>query len=159
MIKRLLFKTISIRGRLAYGVTCLERLCKTWNVLNKRMDLLIETLWAFTSSENLADWENTILNLLPDDDRVETYACEFGYSHLEITKQKVLTNIIWDVMEIGQGNLYGAFESKYSLLPLIKAISTLEKNKIDLPKIKLFKKSNVLECNGWGNPIEKDNFK
>ena len=159
MIIRLLFKTISIRGRLAYGATCLERLCKVWNVQNEKMDLLLETLWTFTSIENLADWDNTVRHMLPDNDRVEMYAYEFGYSHLEMIKQKILTNTIWDVMEIGQGNLYGAFKSEYSMLPLINVIGTLKKNKIDLPIIKPFKKSSILECDGWGKPIDKSNFK
>ena len=91
-MEKSLFDAISIRGRLAYGVTCLEGICQTWNVKMEKINLLIETIWEFTLAENLADWDNAVRELLPDDDRIETYANEFGYINLDYIQQEVLTN-------------------------------------------------------------------
>lgn len=158
-MEKSLFEFISIRGRIAYGITCLERLCTIWNVKNRKMDIFIECLWAFTSSNNLAHWEESILSLLPDNDEIEIYANKFGYNNLHPLNQKILTNAIWDVIEIGQGNLYGAFDSKFSLYPLMTVIETIENQNIELPEITLFTHSKVSERGGWGNIIDKCYFK
>jgi len=65
---------------------------------------------------------------------------------------------MWDVIEIGRGNLYGAFDSKFSLYPLLTVIETLENQNIGLPKTTLFEQSKVSECNGWGNIMDKSYF-
>ena len=158
-MEKSLFEQISIRGRMAYGITCLENLCETWNIKNEKMNLLIECLWTFTLSVHLVKWDEEIHSLLPDNDEIETYANEFKYDNLNSVQQKVLSNTIWDVIEIGQGNLYGAFNSKFSLLPLMVVIETLEKQNIELPEITQFEKSKVSEHNGWGLPVDKSYLK
>ena len=158
-MEKSLFEPISIKGRMAYGITCVENLFKTWNIKNEKIDLFIECLWTLTSSDHLGQWDEEIHSLLPDNDEIETYANEFGYNNLNLVQQKVLSNTIWDVIEIGQGSLYGAFNSKFSLLPLMTVIETLEKQNIELPEITPFRKSKVSERNGWGLPIDKSYFK
>ena len=155
---RTLFENISIGGRLAFGVSCLELLYKAWNVNNEKMDYFVETLWTFTKAEMLNEWDDNIRLLLPNNDRTESYANKFGYEKLETNQQEILTNTIWNVMEIGQGNLYGEYNSKYSLLPLLNVIETLEENGVNLPNITLFEKSKVDKSHGWGNPVDKSLF-
>lgn len=43
-----LLELISITGRFAFGVTCLERLCEEWQIKNQEINELIELLWTFT---------------------------------------------------------------------------------------------------------------
>jgi len=76
-MEKLLFELISIRGRMAYGITCLEKVCTIWNIKNEKMNIFIKCLWTFTSSGNLAKWEEKVLSLLPNNDEIEVYANKF----------------------------------------------------------------------------------
>jgi len=58
-------KKISITGRLAFGITCLEQYIKEQNLKNKWLDRLIDVLWEFTTSEDLEEWDNKISDLDP----------------------------------------------------------------------------------------------
>lgn len=152
-----ILETISIVGRVAFGVTCLEHLCEKWNIKNQQMVELIELLWTFTSSNNLSVWESQINEILPD----YTYEIpiKFGFEFLLKDKQETLTDVILEVIEIGGANLYGGFKSEYTIGHTLKVASLLENNNIELPDLKPFQKSKVTEFHGWGNSVDKSFFK
>lgn len=149
--------SISIRGRLAFGVTCLERVCSEWNVKNERMDQLIEELWSFVNS--ISDWEERIMNLLPDEDDAELNAKYFHYDHLTISQQKDLTNLIDEIVHIGMRNSCSAFVNEVTLEPTLIVAKILTDNDIQLPNLSIFTKSPVTENEGWGNVVDPKFFR
>lgn len=156
-MEKLFLETISIVGRVAFGVTCLERLCEGWNVKSQQMNELIGLLWTFTSSNDLSVWERQINEILPD----YTYEvpAKFGFEFLLKDKKETLTDAILEVIEIGRANLYGGFKSEYTMVHTLKIASFLKKNNIAIPDLKPFQKSKVTEFHGWGNAVDKSFFK
>lgn len=155
-MEALVFEHISIIGRFAFGLTCLERTCQAWQVKSKQMNELIEFLWTFTSSHELDTWEGHIYEILPD----YTYEVpkKFVFDFLKKDKQEILTDMILEVIEIAEANLYCGFRSEYTIVHTLKVVSLLEENNIELPDLKPFQKSKVTEFHGWGNPVDKSFF-
>lgn len=155
-MEKSLFEPISITGRFAFGVTCLERLCEEWQVKNQKMNELIELMWTFTSSDDLSVWDRHIYEVLPD--YKYEVPTKLGYEFLHKDRKKILTDVILEVVEIGMANSYGGFESEYTMRPTIKVANLLEANNIELPDLNPFKKSKVTEFHGWGNRVDKNFF-
>jgi hypothetical protein len=149
-------KKISIRGRLAYGATCLENALKHYGI---KTDLLekevLPLIWAFTSSTNLSEWDDAINEIDPvcvlDENDHNDPLLEL-YQNLP----PEVVDMISDVIEIGTRNLYGGTES-YSpstLETLNRIILKCMSLQINLPELEAFKKSSFSEYHGWG--FERD---
>ena len=140
---------ISIIGRVAFGITCLERVCEAWEIRGFHMERFIEHLWDFTSSEDLSTWENDILKMLPEVEGVGyLYAEAFGFQYLDQEYQNRMALLLDDIVQIGRGNLYSGFVSSISREPLIRVATMLEKAGIPVPDIKPFARSQCLR-NAW----------
>jgi hypothetical protein len=166
------FKLISISGRLAFGVKCLEQYLIEKNILNKWLDKLINLMWEFTISEDLSEWDNKISDLDPSnildthpDNKASDYKSltepEFNelknyYSNID----NDLLLLIDLIIDVGTTDLYGA-TGKYSknTLDSTMRIYNFASEKINkIPEIDKFKISQFSERNGWGNRIEKIAF-
>ncbi len=158
-------KKISINGRMALGVICLERFVKLKELHNNEEVLeLLELLWEFTSSNTLDKWEEKIKEYQPCCIE-ETYK-EKKYEDYEfLTKEKIkkyyklykesspdLEEMVESVIEIGCGNLYGGTGeySKWTLNPTVTVLKIMKRNEIDIPDLKIFERSSFKEKHGWG---------
>ena len=155
----ILIEPVSIRGRMAFGVTCLEGVCTALRVESKAVQELIEVLWRFTESETLGTWEGDIRAALPDKEGdVDGYAEKFGLTHLDNAKQRFVTELIDTVIGVGRGNLYGGFISAYTLDLTLKIALLLHDRGFEVPDIQHFAVSSVEEFDGWGKAISRDAF-
>src|SRR5437763_11753190 len=60
------FKEISIRGRLAYGATCLEHALAHHGIRHELVDsIVLSRIWTFTNSTDLGLWEESIKKIDP----------------------------------------------------------------------------------------------
>ena len=60
-------KKVSIRGRMALGISCLEILLESEGLIEKEeMKKLLSHLWEFTSSERLDLWEDQMMGYEPE---------------------------------------------------------------------------------------------
>ena len=68
------FNDISIRGRMAYGICCLERILARDNIRSKDWDFVLNLMWEYTSLpyDNIEDVRNL------DDWDYEAAECRFG---------------------------------------------------------------------------------
>lgn len=163
-ISRLDLLPISIRGRVAYGIVCLEKFCEAYNVASNNMKELIEALWFFTDTkaEWLEDWKDMICKKIGFMEEVYEYAYKYEYRNLPFGIQEDITNLIDEVLCIATVNYFGRrlrFNSRLTEEPTLKVAEILIKNNIELPDINVFKISNVEEGNGWGNEIDPEEFK
>lgn len=65
MIGETLFKTISIRGRFAFGVMCIEKYLFENKIENPWVEKILILLWEFTNSESLDIWDEKISDINP----------------------------------------------------------------------------------------------
>lgn len=153
------FNNISIRGRLAFGMTCLEKLVTYFNADHPLLRTVVfPKIWEFTSTDDLGEWEESINNVDPIcvlDDSTES---DLKTLYKKLPKDLVST--IEDVICIGTLNMYGGTgtNSPSTLKPLNEVLKTMTKLKLPLPDIQTFKKSTFSESHGWGDNQTRDYY-
>jgi hypothetical protein len=149
-------KRISITGRMALGITCLENILRTLSIECEELSKFISLLWKFTSSNTLDDWEEQVCQ------EVELLFRSKETSVSQVSKIPLyIFEIIDEVIEIGRGNLYCGIReySEYTLFALLKVLNSMEKNNFAIPRLDKFKKSSFSEFDGWGNRVDPSYFK
>lgn len=166
------FKKISIRGRFAFGVKCIERYISENKIEIKSIDKLLTQLWEFTESENLDVWDEKISDLNPTnilEIEYEKFPDDFPtidaskYKELKKNYQNLnqdLIKLISKTIEIGTSNLYGGTGaySNHSLIPTIEVYKIAEKSLSKMPDVNSFIQFRFSEFNGWGNKIVRHNI-
>ncbi len=166
------FKTISITGRLAFAIKCLEQYIKEQQLESTWLDRLIELLWDFTTSEDLGKWDKKISDLDPNniidkhpDNKASDYDSLTEAEFNELKKyytgiSDALSLLIDLTIDIGTSNLYGGTGeySKYTLESTLRVYWFAKENITKIPDINTFKISPYSEGRGWGNSIEKSAF-
>lgn len=97
---------VSIRGRFAFALVCIERSASLLAVQSPALNELLETLWDFTSSMDLGQWESEVLaRVTPMLAAIDgANAQEDALSTLPAPLRRQLYDA---VEEVGRGNLYG----------------------------------------------------
>ena len=86
---------ISIRGRLALAVTCLENVCREWNICSPALERLLTHLWTFTDSMRLDEWVLETCNLSPNlEDRFDL---ALKRSHVQVAGDSELSRAAPDI--------------------------------------------------------------
>ncbi len=166
-------KMTSIRGRLAFGVSCIQRFTDENEIKNTWIDRLIDTLWEFTTSERLDEWDEKISDLRPvhilDTSPGNKYSdypslSESDFNNLrQLYRQlpEAFIEMIDETIEIGIGNLYGGTGdySEFTLKPTLRVFEKANSYLNEAPDFKQFMRSKFSEFHGWGDPIEKEKFK
>jgi hypothetical protein len=165
------FQDISIRGRLAYGMCCLEKMVDHFNSNNSLLTLLVfPKIWEFTSSSALDEWERYMNEIDPVCilDPQATFRNfpslnKKTFDELALlykTLPKVITETVSDVIQIGTANIYGGTNnnSPSTSKPLNRVIKSMQTQKILLPNIATFKKAVFNEFHGWGNENQRSYY-
>ncbi|MEN0048749.1 MAG: hypothetical protein AAF806_16930 [Bacteroidota bacterium] len=158
-------KKISITGRMALGIRCLETNLQDLGLLDyPEVQRMLSDFWEYTSSNNLVEWEEKILEYEPWFLFANVERTGFkGFKHLSNDEAKKiydvikrferrLSEIITEVIEIGISNLYSGVRkySECSLRATMNVMEMLEAMKIPLPNLEIFEKSKFSEHHGWG---------
>ena len=167
-------KKISIRGRMALGIKCLEIKLEKDELINKvEIKKLLSKLWEFISSKRLDLWEEKILDYEPES-LIEDFENEKFEDFKNLKKEEIkalyeiykksksnLAELISWVIEIGRGNLYSATGkfSEGSLNPTIEVLKIMERSNLPIPDLAKFEKSKYSEFHGWGIEREKSFFR
>ena len=167
------FRDISIRGRLAFGMTCLEEVLRKYNINDELLDtIVLPKIWEFTSSSHLDEWEMKINEIDPtcvlDIELTEqnfdlttiSYNTYRDLLNLYKTLPTEIVELIAEIIRIGVANIYGGTES-YSpatLEPLANVLIICKRLNVDLPKIDQFKKSTFSQFHGWGDERPREYF-
>jgi hypothetical protein len=165
-------KKTSIIGRLAFGSTCIEQFVAENKIENKWVDRLVQTLWEFTSSTRLDEWDEKIADLTPENildtkpgNVYEDYPSLSKSDFIEL-KQVYLglpegfIAMIDNTIEVGVGNLYsGTGEySDCTLKSTIKVHENAARLLSEVPSFSLFMLSGFHENHGWGHPVRRERF-
>jgi hypothetical protein len=154
-----LIDQISIWGRLAFGITCLERLCTAWSIREAEgIRSVIDTLWSFRdflAQGRLDLWDSKCRETLPD--FVSQIPALTDNAHLTGDQQTTLLDAITVVWEIGSGNLYSAFQSYITRTSTLDAMRIMRANGIDMPDLRNYLKAPASE-DPWGVPYPPEIF-
>lgn len=154
MLKADDFKNITIRGRVAYAICCLENVIEFYSFQKLDWNLLLDFLWRYPMAKNisnLADWHENeaeciafcIMDELPYEKCGFEFITKDQYLNLKTLYQNT-NKIIWDLTDriaaIGTQSLYGGVRdgSPVTLDELNKVITQLKKENIPLPNFKDF---------------------
>jgi hypothetical protein len=170
MIKDKILKQLSIRSRMALGITCLERLLKGFAIAHP-LCKVIDHLWEFTSSNQLDDWLDIAYEMAPDCilDPHPTAIENFSFLSTDFVKElKTTYNSLPDdiikaieaVISIGMNNIYSGVENyrPRTLQPLREVLKITQSNEVSIPDIDIFLRSPFSEQDGWGEARSKQFF-
>lgn len=147
---------ISIRGRMGYAITCLEKIIMYYKAQTPQIVKLLYFLWDYTLSARFDLWEKEFARIVPES--VNDFKICFELEFLECDIISFIFSILEEVYEVATGNLYGGYLSVYTEVPLIHIIEKLNSKNITLPAMEPFAISKASEENGWGKPIAKSDF-
>ncbi len=167
-----LFKQTSIRGRLAFGASCVQRFAEQYEIHDDWIDKLISVLWEFTTSRQLDMWEKKVRDLWPElileSSHKNTYMDYPSLTKSDFVELKDLysnlpqafVEMINNTIEIGVGNLFygtGNF-SESTLYYTLKVFQEATSMLLNIPDPHIFSVSKFSESGGWGEPIGRDKF-
>jgi hypothetical protein len=170
---REIFKMISIRGRFAFGLFCLENLIECYQIKSDLLDEIIKDIGNFTDLKKLGAMEDYFYNIKPwcvesDFPKIKDNPHklhEFGYDDFSLDDLKNL----YELYQLLPGDLKAILNnltsiansqisagcgeySPLTLEPTLKIIDIMEKHShAQMPNIEKFLFSGFSENHGWGN--------
>ncbi len=159
------FKKISIRGRVAFAICCLESI-----IIANRYDIndwsvLLNKLWMIAELEVVSDWLYIVAECLPEN-ILEVASYDYGsFQYINEDEYEQLYELyskcredIWELIEIifdlGTAQMYSNIKgfSEATLSELEKVITFMKAKNIDMPSVSQFRM--LLYCDGWGEPFD-----
>lgn len=158
------FKTVSISGRVAFGIHCLEAALKQYNYDTPEVRLILARIREFVEKDDLDVWERRVTEIAPSSildghpanifEQYETISLEYLISLKKLyeSMQSLLKDLIDAVIDIGKSNLYGGVGaySEYSLREVDKVIDIMNDLQVPVPESTPYFISPFSENGGWG---------
>ena len=175
-----IFKEISIRGRFAFGLTCLEKIIGHYQIQDEYLNTIIEEFWRFTNSKQWGQYEAYFLTRDPycvvsdfpllkmHPEKMHEYGYDnISYSELEtiyalyVKLPAPIINILTHLTTIANANIsagcgeysVSTFEPTLKIIEIIQHFDTIEFSK---PEDFLF--SGFRQNHGWGDEFSKANL-
>ncbi|BFH16814.1 hypothetical protein WJ0W_005034 [Paenibacillus melissococcoides] len=161
------FKSISLRGRVAYGISCFENALIASKYDLNDWKLVLKYLWEFTSIQYLDDWNDVVVELIPSNlMEFKTYEehqferlskDEFLYLYnLYQYSDEIIDTLLRNIYDLGISHVYTVIEGygESSLMSLERLINFMIVNNLPLPDIGSFLKFHIEENKGWGNKFD-----
>lgn len=163
---------VSMRGRVAYAIICLEEAILQLAQEPDEWAWLLRRLWTYTSARRLDDWQdeavevtsNVILHYEQYPDKSFDYLTEAEVSTLRVlyeASDPTLSRLVDLVYEIGTLELFGGLEggAPESLQGLGAVVSLLRDKGIPGPSVALVADKSFTEEHGWGTPFDADELR
>lgn len=155
-------KYISISGRVAYCINCLENAILEFSDNPNSWDLLLIKLWQFTDVQYIDDWSDELAEYLPNSILSDTYDeedCEYitkeefdDLYQLYITSNELLLKMVTGIFEIGVTELHSRINdySQHTLRRVGDLSDLMRQNEIALPDISDYIIYSIYDGKGWG---------
>ncbi|WP_345225298.1 hypothetical protein [Hymenobacter koreensis] len=164
-------KHVSIRGRVAFCIVCLEIAIHNLKFSSPASRHLLAKLWDYVSSCQLDIWHEEMAEYLPSS-IIETERfqeedfddlSEYNFGQLRNwyqTLPKGVVDMIECIFVVGTVNLYGEITgySTETLKPTMRVAGLMQQLKLPLPEIARFEKSAFADFDGWGKQVDKSFF-
>lgn len=150
------FESISINGRMAFAISCLEIVVVEENINNHLLTKSVDYLWEYVSTDRLDIWDDEV-SAFPSN--LNDFMASYKLENPKLEKVNLIFELFDLIIDIGRANLYGAFQSELTLIPLERTIEIMEVNDYKLPNLSVFQKSKVTDYHGWGHRVSPNYFK
>jgi hypothetical protein len=146
-----ILKQITMRGRMAFALACLERLASNLNYTSPKYLELLGLLWEFTETENftkrnqkltIPQWEHIRAFgfwLIDDEKRPKPSYNSEPFSDLP----EAVAGMLGLCAAIGEAHLYGAFLSEDSECLLEKIFDVMDEQRVQPPALDRFQKNKL----------------
>jgi hypothetical protein len=165
---RAVFINVSIRGRVAFGICCLENALTQLGYPLTEWQLVLAQLWKYTEQSMLDDWHEVtaeyvpeaVLEELPFDKKGNEYVSQELNAALGMLYRGVprfIHELIDEIFWAGTIELYGALVNggEQSLLHTLAMVKLMKDNTIPLPGYPAY--TVFLELSGgWGKPFTRE---
>ncbi|WP_128100433.1 hypothetical protein [Paenibacillus sp. DCT19] len=160
-------KQISLRGRVAYGICCFENVLITLECDLNDWRNVLNYLWQFTSTQYLDDWNEIIVELIPENlmefDTYEEQEFErlsrdefVSLSQLYQSTEESIGILLREIYELGISHAYSVIEGygESSLILVQRIADYMLEHSFPLPNVDPFLKYAIEENRGWGNRFD-----
>jgi|GEM_PF-449837 len=158
------FRNVSVRGRVAFGICCLENALTALGIPLSDWQLVLSQLWKYTEQARLDDWHEVTAEYLPvavlEYIPFEKKGCEYLTPELAAALQSLYTKVpafmhelLADIFETGIIELYGGLVNggEQSLKYTLRIINLMRNKKLPLPPYEAFQRVG----SGWGHPFTR----
>lgn len=153
------FASVSVRGRVAYGASCLEKAADALCARTPKLEEYLDFLWSFTSVILFDEWEEQAAHFHTGS--LEDFAARFGLDALENVEKpdmELLYEMQTASLKAAEENL-GSSHTEFTMESTIRLIKLMWKNGLELPSVKSFRRSSAEESGGWGDPRSSEFFR
>ena len=164
------FYNISIRGRVAYSICCLENVIIFFRYDESKWEILLRYLWTYTTIDFIDTWQDISSELLPETImEFSKYNNDYEYIRedefyklydLYRNANEEIKKIINLIFYIGTSELYGAIRNngEGSLKKLEDLIDLMIEEEIQLPKIDKFERLVFDQNDGYGKIFDRKEY-
>ena len=160
-------ENISIRGRMAYALLCIETTLNQWNIASVNIRSILAKFWEFTSSPELDVWDTEAQRAQPflyafyedflSKKQWREMAEFLSISELTESQQEALGRELVCLHGLS-ANLFSGYESELTAEPLLEIINIMLASELTLPDRSRVSLSPVDEEGGWGDPRPRHFF-
>ena len=160
------FSDISIRGRVAFSISCFENALVFFGQDYSEWRIVLEKMWSYTSIEFFDDWHYSMAEYLPesilectkyeeDFEYVDKDTFEMLYK-IYTNNNKLILDLVRSIFDIGISELYGKLTNhgQNNLVEIEKLIKCMKEYNIPLPDIHKFNIYSYNDAEGWGNGFD-----
>lgn len=166
-----MFENISIRGRIAYGICCLENFILSRNYPKSEWKILFDNLWTIHEMPYVDCLLDKYVELFPacvlefpqyDEDWEYVDESTFNQLYTLYSKcpaQNEVTEILETIHEIGCVYVYSSTSPPAPLSLAVvndELIPLMKKLNVVLPNVKHFQQFSIHERNCWGEGMSRD---
>lgn len=161
------FGNISIRGRVAYAIFCLEKAIDHFGFDKQNWLFVLDLMWSTTNAK-LGSWhyplaECTGRSIINDEGNLDDLEFLTKEKFWELNKlykgsNKTILRMIDLIFEISTRDLYASIanNSPDTLNYLQEILDLMDRNNIAVPEITLFQKFSINENAGWGREFTRE---
>ncbi|UII19690.1 hypothetical protein [Fulvivirga ligni] len=163
-------KTVSIRGRVAFVIHCIQNIPELTKQDDTIVTLILSRAWEFVEGNNIIGGYENFLDVTPEcilDPKVdiselntineETY---YSLNSLFTSLPGQVNKLIDNISYIMCSNLYSRVDdySAITLTYLSEVILLMIENQWALPEVSIFFNSSIEDNEGWGFPTDRKKF-
>lgn len=163
------FYEISLKGIVAYSITCFENVLLSLKYNDEEWKEVLEDLWLYTSIKYIDDWQDIVSDIIPshllefdnyEDSDFETLTLN-DYEKLYkiyVDCDEIINNVMLNIFFLGTSQNHKNEDTVVKVIPNINyikdIINCLELNNMPVPNINSFKQYSATEKDGWGFDFE-----
>jgi hypothetical protein len=148
---------LSLRGRYAFALACVEALCSAWEVDDPYIQGEIDAHWQAAQVELVCHW----FDAHPFPWPVANFAARLRAGGLTVDRVQSLHHALCDTRFVLGGSCYAAADDPGSMQAVLDVVGILARWGVALPRLEWFAHatwSGEFETSGWGERFGRASF-